>query len=387
MDLVERLAPVLEVRGMDASDWPEVSRLISREWETDHPVLSRDFFFWQHSGFGNNAGLQSTPLAFLSGRLVGMRGVIPGTYQVPDKDGRYVHLPGGSFAMWIVEKASRGAGVGGALLRYSEEKLPVMVALGSNENTSVPIYLKHGFFRQDALHHWFAILDEKGEKLIYGAESLVPKWRDTREKHSQSVIPIFEPDVAAAVWNRFSLSRQVFSLFRSAEFWDWRYLRHPSFHYQIQVNESLTSLAVSRKEQVEVEGELITVLRLIEVFSSDWDYRDGLRSKNVEDFLRVILREAVLEGVSAVDFRCSWNLLGPFFEKVGFHYREMEHLEPGLGGFAGQLNPLIFGPKPINLHWKVASVEPLRLREHYFVKSDNDMDRPNRRGTRSIMLG
>jgi hypothetical protein len=28
-----------------------------------------------------------------------------------------------------------------------------MVALGSNESTSVPIYMKNGFFRQDALHH------------------------------------------------------------------------------------------------------------------------------------------------------------------------------------------------------------------------------------------
>lgn len=62
------------------------------------------------------------------------------------------------------------------------------------------------------------------------------------------------------------------------------------------------------------------------------------------------------------------------------------NLLPHASGFAGQLNPLLFGPRPINLHWKIRNSEPNPEMRPYFVKSDSDMDRPNRRGRTSGRL-
>lgn len=378
---------MLVVRGMEDSDWPQVSALIADQWEMNHPVLDFEFFFWQHRGFGELAGVGSTALAFESNRLVGMRGVIPGVYQVPMLDGSYDFVPGGSFAMWIVEKDSRGIGIGGRLLEHCEQHLPVMVALGSNELTSVPIYLKNGFARQDAVHHWFRVLDEKGVALLYGQESGKELVRPLIEDEHLGIREIFEPQIAAGIWARFSEKHQVFGLHRNVDFWKWRYFDHPSFHYRILVDETLASLAVTRLENVMVRGEEITVLRIIELFSSLSDENNPSGKPGIAKFIQMILAEASKYGISAADYRCSNTIMGPSLAFADFAFRSMEAVPAARSGFAGQLNPLILGPRPINLHWKIRHQSAESFPETYFVKSDNDMDRPNLRGQKSPNLG
>lgn len=371
---------------MRESDWPEVSRLIDEEWERNHPVLDKDFFFWQHGGFGPKSGLGSTALALLEGRVIGMRGVIPGVYQVPIARGRYELVPGGSFAMWIVEQSSRGTGVGSKLLAHCAAHLRVMVALGSNEATSVPLYLKAGFERQDGLHHWFALLDIRARLLLYGSQKSLPLWDKLPGISAVPVRQTINPIVASEIWTKFSERLNLFSLHRSEDFWVWRYLNHPSFEYKLHVDDALTTMAVTRIEQVVVRGRVIIVLRLIELFStSQVDDAQG-RIRHVAGFLKSLLLEAIEMGASAVDYRCSSVALARGLKVAGFHFRETENVGTFSAGFAGQLEPLVLGPRPINLHWKIQGKIGQAGFEPFFVKSDNDMDRPNYRGRRSTRL-
>lgn len=378
---------LLVVRGMEESDWPAVSDLVNAEWESNHPVVDKDFFFWQYGGYGEIAGVGATALAFVSNRLVGMRGVIPGMYQVPTSNGGYEYTPGGSFAMWIVERESRGTGIGKALLRHCENHLGVMVALGSNEGTSVPIYLKNGFSRQDGLHHWFTVLDSKGRHLLYGTGLKALDVSEIECNGEGDIREINNPQIAADVWLKFSKQYKVFGLHRHVEFWKWRYFDHPSFRYQVFADEDLTTLIVTRTETLVVDGCEVSVLRIIELFSSYGLGNNDSQGQRMASVLRCLISKAYESGISAVDHRNSTNLFGPALESAGFKFREMENIVENQMGFAGQLNPLVLGPRPINLHWKVKNNSFQGDEILYFVKSDNDMDRPNERGLRSPKLG
>ena len=54
-------------------------------------------------------------------------------------------MPGGSFAMWLIHPKILGKGYGSKMLDSIDKKINVVVAIGSNTKTSVPIYLKKNF--------------------------------------------------------------------------------------------------------------------------------------------------------------------------------------------------------------------------------------------------
>lgn len=376
----------LQVRGMTGDDLPEVQRLIEIEWEAGHPVATPGFFKWQYSGFGPSRGLASTALAFSDGSLVGMRGVIPGLYQIPLTEGGYEVCAGGSFAMWLVAKNYRGQGIGGALLDYCTENLDVSVALGSNEKTSVPIYLKAGFKRLEALNLWFAVLDKSAKALLFGGRVDDIVLEGSKPVNQEIPTQASSPESLETLWNLFSREAPVFSLYRSSEFWEWRYFNHPEFDYKIFVDKVMNAVAVTRVENVEVRGQFLKVLRIVEYFTSGvtrFDHEDSWRQVK---FIQGVLAWANSIGCVAADFRCSDERLGAVLNKAGFSFRRHETFSNQNFGFAGQLNPLVLAPRPINLHWKLRREDLGSTTNLYFTKSDNDMDRPNRRGQRSRAL-
>lgn len=374
------------MRGMRESDWPAVSALIETEWEANHPVLAKDFFFWQHRGFGTAHGLSATALAFKDGTLIGMRGVIPGEYQVPQGDGSYQYVSGGAFAMWIVAKDMRGRGVGKQLLAYCESHLPVMVALGSNEKTSVPIYLKSGFSRLSGLHHWFALLSREASSLLIGPPQPVNLLGMTDPPNRCVIEETSDVDLLGALWENFSHENSILSLRRTAEFWRWRYLDHPVFNYQILYAAALDTFAVVRVEEVRSDGDVIRVLRIVELVVGKQGENATTMSEAVTEFLQTLILEKLEAGVAAIDFRVSNEIFDEAMSQSGFSLMAFGELRTGFPGFAGQLNPLRLRPSPINLHWKTAKGLAGGGSVPHFTKSDSDMDRPNVRGVRSKKL-
>lgn len=372
---------------MSEDDWPAVSEFISTEWEANHPVLNKDFFFWQHRGFGAGRGVEATPLAFSNGQLVGMRGVIPGEYQVPRGSGGYEYARGGAFAMWLVAKEMRGQGVGRQLLAHCETHLPVMLALGSNENTSVPIYLRNGFSRLDGLDHWYTLLSENARGLVFGEGEESPLFPSGRGKKITQLQSTTNAEYLAALWNDFSTNFPLFSLRRTGEFWKWRYLNHPVFDYEILHDPELGIAAVQRLEEVDTSDGRLRVMRLVElVAGQSAGGRKRRFDEAVETFLRSLLLEARARGIDAADLRLPNGVFGQGLIGAGLQLMQRGAVAENGNGFAGRLNPLLLAPSPINLHWKTALGRPFSGSGLYFTKSDSDMDRPNARGQRSPRL-
>ena len=71
-------------------------------------------------------------------------------------------LPGGSIATWLVSPKFRGKGLGYRLIKEVESEFNVLVSLGSNLKTSVPIYLKNNFSLLRVLNRYVIPLDIKG---------------------------------------------------------------------------------------------------------------------------------------------------------------------------------------------------------------------------------
>jgi len=376
----------IEIRGMRKRDWPAVSQLIETEWEARHPVLDEDFFLWQHMGFGNLRGLAATPLAFVEGTLVGMRGIIPGEYQLPRRGGGYEYASGGAFAMWIVANAHRGLGIGKQLLHYCDSQLPVMLALGSNEKTSVPIYLKNGFSRLDGLNHWFAVLSNRANSLLYGAFQPGDLPKPARPTPRGILHSTDDAEYLSRVWERFSRANSVFSLHKKPEFWEWRYLNHPVFNHEILYNPKLDTFSVQRIEEVDTIDGPVRVLRILDLVTGRPEPKSLSYVEATTKFLELLLSKLQEDGVHAVDFRVSHRLFEEPLRNAGFHF--MPAGVPPIDGpsFAGQLNPLRLNPSPINLHWKTSELDGAQPVDLHFTKSDSDMDRPNTRGIRSRRL-
>lgn len=373
----------IRVRGMTEDDWPEVSEFIATEWETNHPVIDKEFFFWQHKGFGAGGALSATPLAFSGGQLVGMRGVIPGEYQVPRGRGGYQYVRGGAFAMWLVAESSRGIGVGGRLLDYCQARLSVMTALGSNENTSVPIYLKNGFRRLSGLHHWYAILSEPGQQLIFNSSSHEPLARPLPFPARVALEPITDSNLLAGFWSSFSQQHPTFAVHRTNEFWSWRYLEHPVFNYEIVANAEVNMVAVYRDEETKDSGATLRVRRVVELFGDYSPTSSDGQLTGAGRFVASLVSAAIEAGLDALDFRCSDKVMNRALDEGGLTLMPWGLPDQTGRGFAGRLQPLLLSASPINMHWKSATLAAENL---YFTKSDSDMDRPNIRGIRSSRL-
>ena len=376
----------LEIRGMREADWPQVAALISTEWEANHPVLEKDFFLWQHTGFGTEIGLSATPLAFVDGSLVGMRGVIPGRYQVPQQNGDYQYVAGGAFAMWLVAKHVRGRGIGNKLLEYCENQLSTMVALGSNEASSVPIYLKNGFSRVAGLDHWYGLITARATGLMFGSGETVQPLAPPKVHSQDQAESTKDARYLAQVWGKFSARYPLFSVHRTAEFWNWRYFTHPTFDYEVLRHSSLDAFAVVRTESVDTDVGVLRVLRIIEIVADSSDGRAKNNSSSALGLIRAVIQRKSADGIDAIDFRASNRIFERPLTEAGLKLMPAGRANAGERNFAGQLNPLRLGPSPINLHWKIDGAPETPLPSLYFTKADSDMDRPNSRGTRSSRL-
>ena len=131
--------------------WEDMKSFIKESWDESHPFTKKELYEWQFKGFGNENRNISSILLLDKGKIIGMRGLIPGLYQVPLPDGQMKIINGGSLAMWKVHKDYRGQKLGLMMQKKAEEVLPVITGAGSVPTTSIPFYKKSGFSILDAM--------------------------------------------------------------------------------------------------------------------------------------------------------------------------------------------------------------------------------------------
>jgi len=177
---------------------------------------------------------------------------------------------------------------------------------------------------------------------------------------------------------------QLFSLYRSAEFWKWRYVDSPGFSYLFFGEPQNVGIVVARIEKVycpeRKDIHQLKVLRIIEVFPFDARVWNGRQLDDMVGLIMGVLSWAKEQGCCALDFQCSTRRLDELLFKVEFKLQGFDYL-PGICSLAGLFQPFKLKPSPINALWKInypngekQNVDPF---DTYIVKSDNDMDRTN----------
>jgi GNAT superfamily N-acetyltransferase len=366
------------LRPYAESDWLTLRSFIQSQWGVGHPMAERRLFDWQFRGFGRERETVRSLLLFIDGELAGFRGIIPGLYQVPSQKGMQV-LPGGSLAMWMLREEFRGKGLGRIMHEEAERLCPVVTGAGSNPETSVRIYLQKGFQLLESMNRYLAVLDPEACAARFGEPSAQIPSR-ARWGGREPLGPIgIDAAFLAEIWERSAFEAGFFSLYRNAEFWRWRILESPAFHYLVFVDPEGSGFLVARVEPLLSTGGAgfppSCVLRLIDLVPEKASAWHGFEDAPFARFLERCLDWARETGCIAVDFHCTSGVFGPILSKAGFA-REQDLLE-------GEIPPLprFFnggpGPgRPINALAKAPGV--MSFERVYMVKSDNDMDRPRR---------
>lgn len=366
------------MRPYAESDWLTLRPFIQSQWGVGHPMAERRLFEWQFRGFGRERETVRSLLLFIDGELAGFRGIIPGLYQVPSPKGMQV-LPGGSLAMWMLREEFRGKGLGRIMHDEAERLCSVVTGAGSNPETSVPIYLQKGFQLLESMNRYLAVLDPDACVASFGKQSAQISSR-TRGRRREPLGPIgINAVLLAEIWERSAFEAGFFSLYRNAEFWRWRILESPAFHYETFVDPQGSGFLVARVEPLLSTGEAgfqpSCVLRLIDLVPASPSTWMGSKDLPFTRFLERCLDWARETGCIAVDFHCTSGVFGPILAKAGFA-REKDLLKGDIPPLPRLFNGGPSPGRPINALAKTPFA--VSFERSYMVKSDNDMDRPRR---------
>jgi len=389
MDYIVKINKPSNIVFYQESHWKAVKQFIHQNWRENHPICRKDIFDWQHKGFGYKSG-EVTPLLLLSeGEIVGFRGVIPGLYQVPSKNGRMKIIKGGSAPLWIVKKEFRGMP---SIRMYAKilSLFPVTTAAGIKVNTSMKFHKKFDFKVLDAMHRYILPLNTEGyQHLLFekaNAEE-IRDWMNKGLKSSNQILPTTSPDAKKLerLWENISFPENIFSLYRNVEFWEWRYLNSKGFNYLFFGDPEVNGIIVARIEKImsedsgRLDGEKI--FRIIEFIPAKGLTALMHLDKELLGFLKSVLQWAMNQGCLMADFHCSSMRFAHLMDFAGFK-DQTKFFDKAICSVPTLFQPLKYDKPPINAAFRVriqGSIIPeINWNDTYLVKSESDMDRPNK---------
>ena len=369
----------------------QVRAFIARHWSATHPIIDPSLFDWQYKGFGPLSDYSTFKVVVDGkGELKGFRGVIPGIYQVPAKGGYGIEFKnGGSGAMWMIEESLRGQGLGFQLFKTLEQRCEVIVGLGSNIKSAIPFYKKAHFTILPALRRYILPLNNDLFPALCSQEILssnLKNWTSSIFPHFSKPAEPTNPTVEAleVLWIKSTHPIQLFGLYRNREFWKWRYKNSCGYQYLFFGDPATEGVIVAhldyinKAEKQELDGK--KVLRIIEIIPKSSSTWNGEKDIVMEKLLRGALTWAIQQECLAADFQFSSDRLENLLFYTGFKRQDINY-GPSICSLAGLFDPFRFRPAPINAHWRIMrdgerlAIDP---KDTYIVKSDNDMDRPNR---------
>ena len=371
----------------------DLKRFLSKYWRKDHPIVkSEKLLRWQYTGFGAKKGYDLFQLFYDDDKLVGIRGVIPQEMQIPNKDGEYEYATMGACAMWMVDPILRKQGkfgVGQKMHRNVEFGFGNILAIGANLNTSSPIFRRNGYFEKEALNRYIIPLsDEYNKMLISSVESAeIKHWiKDTRvfDKEYINMLENCNFEELEDIWIQSTNGQNILSVFRSKEFWKWRYGNSPYFTYRIFGGKDEGGIVVVRIEEAikDIDSRDSTrVLRLIDLVPFKTEVWSGKTDPEFELLIENSLLWGKKNNCVAADFHCSTSRLEHVLFNIGFKRQFIENNDK-LCGMSGLFQPITNSTYAFNCFLRldekfIYARNNFDYENTYIVRADSDQDRPN----------
>jgi hypothetical protein len=260
----------------------------------------------------------------------------------------------------------------------------VVLTLGSNPNTSVPIYRKNNYSHIEYFYRYVIPLNTDKYTKLLGLNSYsqydVENWIANID-FIKGVEPSFvDPHTLEEIWVKFSENLNLFGLYRSSEFWKWRYVENVGYKY-LFFYENNVGVIIGRKEKVLANNlEDYHVFRLIEILPNNGQVWNGAKDYKLIKLLKGVLTWALHNDCCSVDFHHSTSRFGHILDDAGFVLQTPEY-GPPIASLAGLFQPLVFKPALVNGHWSINKKKfpniIIDAESTYFVKSDGDRDRTN----------
>lgn len=368
--------PQFTIRPFQESDKSEFVALIRNYWNANHVFLqSPELLWWQYEGYGCRKGVHF-PVLFDEGRMIGFRGFFPAELRV--KDNLVEHLAVGS--LYLVLPEYRGRKLGLALQQYTTNHEQNYLAIASNLNTSAPMYKRSGYFMRTQMLRYLIPLNDAYVKLM-----LVPSQDYKQYQLSAGMCEFCSPGKMAAAdletfWMNSLQGNGVICLNKTRDFWQWRFLDHPVYHYLFFGGVNQGGVIVARvcdlyDAHQKREEKVFRILELIPEESSVWN--GEVCDEKLVQLLRATLGWAQRNGCAGAEFYVTTHRFSVVLEKAGM--KEVnETPENRFLNIVSYFEPVASNERLSNVSLCLSEhQEPLDFENVYFSLSDADQDRPN----------
>lgn len=347
---------------------------IKRGWGEKHVLVqSESLLRWQYHGFGQMAGMKF-PLLFCGDRMIGYRLMTPIEIMLSDEHSKHTIIPSASSTLYFVDKEYRGIRLGLKLQLYTIEYYGGYFAIASNLKTSAPIHQKSGAKMLNTMYRYFRPLTDEIDCLMVGDCNHIWKLIEPQIVVSPQRI---DTSTLATSWSSFVEGKNITSLNRSVDFWQWRYLDSPIYKYVFF--EGKGGIIVGRICNLYNEDRSKNekkVFRILELIPSDSNVWEGGVDNNLISLIDGICGWAKHQGCIASEFYMSTSRFGHIMEKSLFE--EVNKNETLSSSIMSYFEPCAISHRLSN----VTLLSPLvpdnfDFEDSYFTLSDADQDRPN----------
>lgn len=317
---------------------------------------------WQFGGVASGQGdTCHVKLALLDGDVVGCLGYMPVEVTVA---GRV--LRGAWLANWMVEPDKRRLGLGPLLMREVTNQFDVTLNLGPNQDART-VLTKMGWMEVGPLPRYVHVLDRNAAARLTESGRLARPESGTVPDPSGTVdvraVKAFSPETTT-LWDRLAGTLGTGTR-RSAEYLNWRYIRHPVWAYrcfEAREGARLVGFAVYHVESV--RDLPVKVGRLVELVGT---------SSAIDALIRATLLDARTQAVALMDFFCSSPVLAAPLRAHGF----LAGQDPPMAEVPMLFQPVDRRRTAMYFLAYLGKVPGASVDHWHVTKGDADQDRPN----------
>ena len=352
-------------------DIEAIESFFNKVVRSDYPTVRENYFQWQFVETDRIFGKEDNKGAIMLMDRDEVKGVA-----LASKTPFFFHnetLVGGCHHEWFVEPELIGRGFGYQLLQELLERNSIILAGGQS------LYYTNLMGRSRKTH-WFetprlyTVLNvTDAEKLLLSSGPPTKSYLELCSKvPDHNVLSSKRMACFDETYDQFWLDARdayLIAINKTASYMNWRYIKHPVFHYDCWCYETVAGLAYFVWRCEKVQGTSLSVTRICEAIGNP---------TSISLAYPTACNQIKAMGATIVDFFCTCAQTNMALAESGMHYviTQPDFNLPRL------YSPLSDDPRK-SINWSLSISDELFKMDHrnysqcYFTKGDSNQDRPN----------